>query len=256
MSMIHLRSLSICLILITRISVAQSISQIDTQLDSIEYELMSFRALQDSVQGQIDYLITVSNKLTSKRESLLLEDAELSVYSVKVYLDSELMSTGNYLDFSVLQEIPINSSLIVYNEYYYGGRLKAKYGDMFGYVNQAALESSSMPAELKKFISNQGEKIIAERNTEGEWNTDTKRNTIEDFKKKRTRLTEKYGAVDARRILNGQIWIGMTGAMAQESIGNPKDINRTVNSYGIKEQWVYESRNLYFEDGILTTWQD
>ena len=35
-----------------------------------------------------------------------------------------------------------------------------------------------------------------------------------------------------------------------------KDINKTVGSWGIHEQWIYSSHFLYFENGILTSWQD
>jgi len=38
------------------------------------------------------------------------------------------------------------------------------------------------------------------------------------------------------------------------------DINRTVSSFSVREQWIYgglqDRQYLYFEDGILTTWQD
>lgn len=63
-----------------------------------------------------------------------------------------------------------------------------------------------------------------------------------------------------RQILNGQISIGMTREMAEASWGKPSDINRTVTSNLVREQWVYGSirsrRYLYFSNGILNTLQD
>ena len=52
--------------------------------------------------------------------------------------------------------------------------------------------------------------------------------------------------------------LGMTKEQVESSSwGKPKDINRTVSTYGSREQWVYGSgRYLYFEDGILTSFQD
>lgn len=44
--------------------------------------------------------------------------------------------------------------------------------------------------------------------------------------------------------------------MVLESWGNPNDINRTISSYGVHEQWCYDDAYLYFEDGKLTTIQD
>ena len=65
-------------------------------------------------------------------------------------------------------------------------------------------------------------------------------------------------------VRQGWIRIGMTKEMALASWGRPSDINRTVGSWGVHEQWVYStspaygsipSNYLYFENGILTTYQ-
>lgn len=58
------------------------------------------------------------------------------------------------------------------------------------------------------------------------------------------------------KILDGKISIGMTKEQAIVSWGNPKDINRTVVGSGVHEQWVYGSQFLYFDNGILTSFQD
>lgn len=87
-------------------------------------------------------------------------------------------------------------------------------------------------------------------------------------------------------IENGRIMMGMTRDEVRASLGDPKDINRTVTRYGVTEQWVYErdvAREglgglfmaalatpkygrasgryvtrfyVYFEDGKVTAWQD
>ena len=50
----------------------------------------------------------------------------------------------------------------------------------------------------------------------------------------------------------------MTKEMVIESIGKPDDINRTVGSWGVHEQWVYDKRGLYiyFKNGKVTSFQD
>ena len=58
-------------------------------------------------------------------------------------------------------------------------------------------------------------------------------------------------------ILNGIVKLGWSKDMCREAWGNPKDINKTIGSYGVHEQWVYGGDNyLYFENGILTTIQN
>lgn len=80
------------------------------------------------------------------------------------------------------------------------------------------------------------------------------------IKKKRINRIKKYGWSKKveQAVLNGKIFIGMTKQQVIESWGKPDDINRTVGRWGVHEQWVYGNYGtyLYFEDGILTSWQD
>lgn len=88
-------------------------------------------------------------------------------------------------------------------------------------------------------------KAEAEAKKRAEWNA-----------AQRQKLIDKYGEDIGYRIHNGEIWIGMTSSQCSESIGYPQRINRTTSARGTREQWVYHSRYLYFENGILVTIQD
>ena len=61
--------------------------------------------------------------------------------------------------------------------------------------------------------------------------------------------------VNLKRIKAHQIWLGMTKEEAILSIGKPNSINETVGTYGKHEQWVYDDRYLYFENGKLSSYQ-
>lgn len=74
--------------------------------------------------------------------------------------------------------------------------------------------------------------------------------------KRQVELTKKFGASNAKLILDGYVRIGMTKEMCRESWGNPDDINRTVGSWGTHEQWVYGNSYLYFEENKLTSIQN
>lgn len=57
--------------------------------------------------------------------------------------------------------------------------------------------------------------------------------------------------------------IGMSAdAALKSSWGHPDDVNKTVNAYGVSEQWVYrglghsKGRYLYFKNGVLTSIQE
>lgn len=70
-------------------------------------------------------------------------------------------------------------------------------------------------------------------------------------------LIKKFGRKNALLILDNIVQIGFTKQMCIESWGQPYDINRTITSGGIHEQWVYGiGRYLYFEGNILTAIQD
>ena len=66
----------------------------------------------------------------------------------------------------------------------------------------------------------------------------------------------EYGSEIGQQLLDGYYWIGMTGDMALVSLGNPWRINKSVGSWGVHEQWVYSSTYLYFENGILDSYQN
>lgn len=67
---------------------------------------------------------------------------------------------------------------------------------------------------------------------------------------------KKYGQNTYNKLKKGYYWIGMSREMATISLGRPNDINRTVGSWGVHEQWVYDDLYLYFENGKLTSYQD
>jgi hypothetical protein len=59
-------------------------------------------------------------------------------------------------------------------------------------------------------------------------------------------------------VKEGKMRLGMNKEEVVCSWGMPEDINRTVGIGGVHEQWVYGDFGpyLYFDDGVLTSWQD
>jgi len=69
---------------------------------------------------------------------------------------------------------------------------------------------------------------------------------------KRKIIRDKY----AQGIRGGEVRLGYTPDELRCARGTPRDINRSVGRYGVREQWVYRAQNFYFEDGVLSSWQD
>ena len=72
------------------------------------------------------------------------------------------------------------------------------------------------------------------------------------------KIMAKFGCSQeiAEVINKKQVRIGMTTDMVRYAWGRPERVNRTVGSYGVHEQWVYGRTYLYFEDGVMTSFQD
>jgi len=67
-------------------------------------------------------------------------------------------------------------------------------------------------------------------------------------------LESKYGSAMAARIYAGKIWKGMNSEMVHDSWGSARKINRVVSGNVIKEEWIYRSTWLYFENNSLIQW--
>ena len=66
---------------------------------------------------------------------------------------------------------------------------------------------------------------------------------------------QKFGDDVFQKILQGKVNIGMTDEMCKLSWGAPREINETVTSGKVSEQWVYTDNYLYIENGIVTAIQ-
>jgi hypothetical protein len=114
----------------------------------------------------------------------------------------------------------------------------------------------ALKSKLMKNDDYQAEKLV-EKKAMAKANADRLKSQNNAIYKRRTDLTKKYGSQEiAEKIIAKKIWLGMSSAMALESWGNPSDINRSVGSWGVHEQWIYGDTYLYFENGVLTSWQD
>lgn len=59
-----------------------------------------------------------------------------------------------------------------------------------------------------------------------------------------------------RAIKDQKVVLGMTAKQVELSWGKPEDVNRSVGSWGVHEQWVYGRQYLYLENGKVSSFQD
>jgi hypothetical protein len=76
-------------------------------------------------------------------------------------------------------------------------------------------------------------------------------------------LTAKFGKVNAARLLQGELWIGMEDKMVAAAWGKPYQIQKNVNAKTITEIWHYHYRpsgtcsefSITFKNHWLTNWK-
>ncbi|TCK05878.1 DUF4124 domain-containing protein [Marinobacterium mangrovicola] len=134
---------------------------------------------------------------------------------------------------------------------------------------EGRLQYQSMPCEGRE-----SEKVRIDRAPSDPGNVEVRQNQAErGFAERRRqreaeqeRLNAKSKAIIGERdrqrrfddlVRQDRIAIGMTEDQAIKAWGRPCDINRSLNSSGTREQWVYcvgeyERKYLYFDNGILS----
>jgi len=125
--------------------------------------------------------------------------------------------------------------------------------NVIGYIAINCLRPYSEVLKEKRELAKKRaieKKVLAKKQEEIKQKQENERKALISY------LTTKYGAATATKILNNEVWLGMTKEMVLDSRGKPSDINRSVGSWGVNEQWVYGDQYLYFENGKLTSWQD
>jgi hypothetical protein len=131
--------------------------------------------------------------------------------------------------------------------------LKVEYNDYIGYTDTLGCITKKYGLLFANHIRELMRQDSIEKVNEKRANEKAEAN--EDIKHKNS-LIKKYGQTNGSLVYQKKIRLGMSKEMVIESWGQPKDIHRTVGSWGVHEQWIYGETYLYFENGILTSWQD
>jgi len=150
-----------------------------------------------------------------------------------------------------------------YSETYY----KAHYKNFYGYISEDVVVENEELLRLKKMRMLEKEDVIKQYSNlldriveEGLKEVDNQNELTLDAQNipmEKDQLIKKYGLENGMNIHLKKLWIGMTSVMIIEGWGFPDEINKTVGSWGEYEQWIYgDSFYLYFENHILTSWQE
>lgn len=227
--------ISVFCCLISNIGFGQDLNLINSKIDSVE-------KLQFATQKEVSRLGQVLTKLN--QEKLVIERTNKYKEGVTIHCKvptKVYQKRGTWSE--ILDTIPKGHTLLAYdyeNNYYL-----VEYDTLLGYVFTLDVETDEYRT-----------KRIQKENMKKEQLNAQKRELAENRAERRALLIKKYGTEHGDKISKGQIWLGMTKEMVEDSWGKPSEVNRSVGSWGVKEQWVYYNSYLYIRNGILTSWQD
>jgi hypothetical protein len=119
-----------------------------------------------------------------------------------------------------------------------------------GYMSDLWIKKND---EISEFVKSKETEVRALKRLEREQKQKDQKAEWAELEKK---YGKKYGQKTYDKLKEGYYWIGMNKEMATISLGQPTDINRTVGTWGVHEQWVYDNLYLYFENGKLTSYQN
>lgn len=226
--------------------------------------------LETEIERYSKMITQYKNTVLSFEDSI--KDLKVQIDSIKFYsftpinktfISSMKISAKLFDEPSVLgntiRMLKENESLEITD--YTNDFFKVKTGKDYGFVLASMVKETEEIYLLQKTKMKIEEQVANEKFRQEQLSIQKKREekAKEDETKREIRknsLIEKFGKVNAQKILDEKIWLGMTDKMARESWGNPKEINRSVGSWGIHEQWIYNNTYLYFENGLLTSWQE
>lgn len=160
-----------------------------------------------------------------------------------------------------------NCDLFITLGYY--DRLKNKHQDKkyyttssFSYGKADTIKKITIP-QLTPFVCSNVE--ISSGDVYAVMHNDTYGNVKGEFKKNGFEIKDfidrgsydfylkRFGKIKGRKILKGEIEIGMTTEMVEIAYGKPQKIDRVHSKNGDSEQWVYGDMRLYFIKGVLKT---
>lgn len=238
-----MKSFSLILILLPFTLFSQlTLKQIDKKLDSLQTAKLNTQQRIAAYQEQL-------KNINKEIEELKNQKSYLMAQSTNEYFIGKTSSGGAILRDkpSVLGKeiitIPPHTEIKVYKEHD-NLYLKASYNNLEGYVNYSTLEPNK---EIDDFLA--GKDTPSYKN-----NTENKTiiRNINEKDPKFQKLSKLYGRDIAIRIMNKEVWEGMSPGMLIESIGNPNQKTSLQTNEGIKENWEYNDYTIVLFNGSVS----
>jgi len=138
-----------------------------------------------------------------------------------------------------IMRIPANTTIYVHHEHQ-GMYFKTTYYGKEGWVNYTSIASHpEIDAMIQKPKANTSTTRIV---------------TVDEKDPKYQRLKKIYGREKAVKMINKELWKGMSHGQVKETLGKPISQTRKETPKGLEEEWKYANRTLIFLNGTLFSW--
>jgi len=231
-------SFTVFLFLLPGILLAQEVDSLNSEINQLDQNKNLIESKIDSLEAEREELVDKISELRSQVNKIKLENERETGVPTKISMIGGRLRDKPSSNGNVIVELEENDEVFIY-DWFQKSFVKASYEGKVGYISYGSLKENQFVRQIKSEIKEKEIQKIQENNP------------------KLARLIKEYGESTAKRLIDGEIWIGMSDEMAREALGRTNDINRTTTSYSVREQWVYPNgKYLYFEDGVLDSWQE
>ena len=197
----------------------RSISYYQKELTDVKLEILQLK--QASSQNHVTIVSESGNKILATVNS-----------------NTSLKASAN-VNAAEIMAIPANATIYVHHEHQ-GMYFKTTYYGKVGWVNYTKINSQP---EI--------DAMIETPKTSG---STTKIITVDKSDPKYIRLKKIYGEQKAIRMINKDLWAGMSHGQVRESLGKSLSQTRENTAKGLKEEWTYSDRKVIFLNGSLLSW--
>jgi len=193
----------------------------------------------------IDAQITELQKVQT--QPIIVSESGQKIVATLTNQDAILHESPNNQSPKVLT-IPANATIYVHHEYK-GMYLKTTYYGKDGWLNYNNIKTHP---EIDALIKNKS--LPKTTITTTVTSTKTTVVTLDQNSPKYKRLAKLYGPEKAVRIINRELWKGMSHGQVRESLGKPNSQSQENTDKGLKEEWIYPNQKLIFKNGVLFSW--
>jgi len=194
------------------------------------------------LQAKLKAVNTEMEKLKNGTANVVFEGSGNNRIETKTGSGGAVLRDNSSSTANIITTIKAGEPIILYKEKH-GSYIKAAYNGKFGWVSYTSISSNP---ELNSFMK--GKKPVKKTAST------TTINTVDINSPRYKRIAKLYGHDKAVKIINKQLWKGMSHGMVVESLGQPTNRTSVNSSEGLKEEWTYSNRTIKFLNGELKSW--